>query len=163
MGEQNNLHLSIFLDLTFCHEIIQPDDPETNEPGQQDPEQSDPARIDHVEQRQPLLTNYHKTKAVLETAINLALLTSNISQCTYIYKKGPYNTLGAVCTGLLLLSIVLQVAVGFAVIRSSKYDINKRWDMMKAEVLDTILSYVICVIFVICCTICINCTSVIQY
>lgn len=92
------------------------------------------------------VNTYQQKKNLAQGMMDLALLSANANQLRYVletFDRHPYNYVSLV---LILISLIIQVAVGIGLILNSQYNVTKSDHMDKA---DKINNYTIIGIFLI--------------
>lgn len=90
-----------------------------------DPERTEEVAVGQNGKRFKLLSpanTYAAKKTVAQGMMDIALITANANQLRYILEFGDRNTVFYVITMLIVISILLQVAVGVCLIFKGRYD-----------------------------------------
>ncbi|XP_064087218.1 ninjurin-1-like isoform X2 [Macrobrachium nipponense] len=87
--------------------------------------------------RKPLDVNTYATKkTVAQGMMDLALLTANANQLRYVIESGKYGNTDVnyyVSMVLIIISIIMQLVIGIALIFMGRYDVSREHHAVKAD------------------------------
>uniref|UniRef100_A0A182TZU7 Ninjurin a n=1 Tax=Anopheles melas TaxID=34690 RepID=A0A182TZU7_9DIPT len=94
----------------------------------------------------PNVNVYQQKKTLAQGMMDLALLSANANQLRYVletYERHPYYIFSLI---FISVSLLVQVAVGVGLIMNSRYDVNDRKEICKANKINDLITIGIFVI-----------------
>ncbi|ETN65505.1 ninjurin a [Anopheles darlingi] len=94
----------------------------------------------------PNVNVYQQKKTLAQGMMDLALLSANANQLRYVletYERHPYHIFSIV---FISISLLVQIGVGIGLIMNSRYDVNDKKEICKANKIN---DYITIGIFVI--------------
>ncbi|XP_073946451.1 ninjurin A isoform X2 [Choristoneura fumiferana] len=81
----------------------------------------------------PDVNTYQQKKNLAQGMMDLALLSANANQLRYVLESSSTHPYFYPSLAFISMSIILQVAVGVGLIMNSRYDVNDKKDICKAD------------------------------
>ncbi|XP_063385052.1 ninjurin-A isoform X1 [Cydia fagiglandana] len=81
----------------------------------------------------PDVNTYQQKKNLAQGMMDLALLSANANQLRYVLESSTSHPYFYPSLAFISISILLQVAVGVGLIMNSRYDVNDKKDICKAD------------------------------
>jgi uncharacterized membrane protein len=100
----------------------------------------------------PDINDYQNKKTAGTGMMDFALLITNVNQLRHIINSSDRNPFFYVSMSLVIISIILQIIVGWYLILNSRYDVKDRDDICKANRINnkiTVLIFLITVVNII--------------
>ncbi|XP_052859749.1 ninjurin-B-like [Anopheles cruzii] len=84
------------------------------------------------------LTSFVQKKSFAQNMMDIALLSANTNQLRYVLDLGTKHPYYSTSLSLIILSLVMQVAVGLAMLYCNRYNIRKKGEMRRASHLNNL-------------------------
>ncbi|XP_063364690.1 ninjurin-A isoform X2 [Cydia amplana] len=81
----------------------------------------------------PDVNTYQQKKNLAQGMMDLALLSANANQLRYVLESSTSHPYFYPSLAFISISILLQIAVGIGLIMNSRYDVNDKKDICKAD------------------------------